>query len=63
MAGRSEQCQEVCHVRMVISEPQMEERGYSAWKREVVGLGASFQEVMLSVFQYLPSYYEGGSGL
>lgn len=39
VAGRSEQCQEVCHVRMVISEPQMEERGYSAWKREVVGLG------------------------
>ena len=40
VAGRSEQCQEVCHVKMVINEPQMEELGYSAWGREVVGLGA-----------------------
>lgn len=39
VAGRSEQCQEMCHVKMVISEPQMEELGYSAWRREVVGLG------------------------
>lgn len=40
MAGKSEHCQEVCHVKMVISEPQREELGYSAWRREAMGLGA-----------------------
>lgn len=39
VAGKSEQCQEVCHVKMVISEPQREELGSSAWRREAVGLG------------------------
>ena len=40
MAGKSEHCQEVCHVKMVISEPQREELGSSsAWRREAMGLG------------------------